>query len=258
MSLPKSALRVDENITDTKEMVHTGWGWALKCRYHQQQLHWWFPSPSLLLPTAAAGLSSLAWNLTEIPFLSVRGGSGAPSAEPSAQAPGNVSPGMYQGHLARPRAHPPGESSQIWLPPLCAPILPPCPLLLHWLFSGVKMTQEPSPIMAHLVPKGQLCVVSVLFLSILSPFRLLCLWPSRGFFSHKYSLSALDASFCHQTHTFCPFSQQSHDLQVTGSTKIGEVLSLSSASTQFPALLMLCAQGQVKRSPTEKIILSLW
>lgn len=90
------------------------------------------------------------------------------------------------------------------------------------------------------------------------PFRLLYLLLSRGVFSHKYSLSALDTSFCYLTHTFCPFSQQSHDLQVIFSTKIGEALSLSSASTQFPALLMLCAWGQVRMSSTEKIFLSLW
>lgn len=148
-------------------------------------------------------------DLTEIPLLTVRGGSGAPCAESNALAPGNVTPGLYQGHWARPRVHPPGECSQVGLPPLCASILPPCPLLLHWLFSG---GQDDTWAFSNHSPsrsKGQLCVVPVLFLSILSPFLSgcsICCY-HMGFFSHKYSLSALDASFCCQTHTFCPFSQ---------------------------------------------------
>lgn len=220
---------------------------------------WGFPSPSLLLSTTAAGFSSLVWKLSEVSFVTDRGGSGAASAESSALTPGNASPGLYQGHLVRTRVHPPAKCSQMRLPAFCAPILSPCPLLLHWLFSGVKITHERSLTVASHSKWTVVCCFCILPIYPFSfSFRLLYLLLSRGFFSHKYSLSALDACFCYRSHTFCPFSQQSHDLQVIYSTKIGEVLSLSSASAQFPALLMLCARGQNKMSSTEKKFLSLW
>lgn len=173
----KSALRVDANITDTKGNC-SHWLWV-NTGTTSSSSSWWFqsPSPSLLLAPAAAGLSSLDGKLPGISFLTNRGGSGAPLAESNALTPGNISPRLYQGHLARTRVHPPRKFSQVEqmrLPPFCASSLSLCPLLLHWLFSGVKMTQEPSLILPHLVTNGQLCVFIVFFLFILAPFLSSC------------------------------------------------------------------------------------
>lgn len=175
---------------------------------------WWFqsPSPSLLLAPAAAGLSSLDGKLPGISFLTNRGGSGAPLAESNALTPGNISPRLYQGHLARTRVHPPRKFSQVEqmrLPAFCASILSPCPLLLHWLFSE---GQDDTGTYSNLAPSRSkwtvvccFCVLPIYPCSF--SFKLLYLLLSRGAFSHKYSLSALDTSFCYQSHPFCPFSQ---------------------------------------------------
>lgn len=228
-----------------KGITHVGSGWALKHRYQQHQLHQRFPCPSFLLRTLQPGLGTL-WNFLckrqrrlWSTFCTVQC-SDSWKCFPDCSGAFGQNQGSPWGKWGFPLS----------VPPSCLP------LLLHWPFSGLKMTHEPSPIMAHLVVSC-FCIPPIYLFSF--SFRLLYLLLSHGgFFSHKYSLSALDTSFCHQSHTFCPFSQQSHDLQVISSTEIGEVLSLSSASTQFPALLMLCAQGQVKMSSTEKIFLSLW
>lgn len=221
----KSALRDDEDIPETKG----------NCS------HWLWVSTEIQVPAAPAPagdfhahpssleLSSLAWKLWNL-FCKDRGGSGAPSAQSSALAPGNVSQ-IVLGHLARTRVHPGAKEASPFLCLHPASILPPScpPLLLLWLFSGSRWHMnllQSWPI--------SLCAVSVFLLSILSPFLSGC--SHMEFFSHKYSLSALDTSFCHQSHTFCPFSQQSHDLQVISSTKIGEVLSfLSQHPVSSPA-----------------------
>lgn len=256
----KSALGVDKSITDTKEIAHTGCGWTLEYRYHQPQLQLGVSIPIPIPPAVPCCCRTLQRGL-ETPWNLFGNRQGRLRSTFSSDS-WNVSLGLFQGHLARTRVHPPGKCSQVEqmrLPPFCASILSPCPLLLHWLFSG---GQDDTGTFSNRAPsRSKWTVVCFCILPIYPhsfSFRLLYLLLSRGFFSHKYSLSALDSSFCYQSHPFCPFSQQSHDLQVIYSTKIGEVLSLPPASTQFPALLMLCAQGQVKMSSTEKIFLSLW
>lgn len=129
---------------------------------------WWFPSPSLLLSTLQPGLET-HWN----PFSNSQRRLWSTFCRVQCFGSWKCFPGLYQGHFARTRVHPLGECSQggkwgfhLSVPPSCLPV----PSSSTDFSLGVKMTHEPSLIMAHLVPKGQLCVVSVLFLSILSPF----------------------------------------------------------------------------------------
>lgn len=105
----KSALRDDEDIPETKG----------NCS------HWLWVSTEIQVPAAPAPagdfhahpssleLSSLAWKLWNL-FCKDRGGSGAPSAQSSALAPGNVSQ-IVLGHLARTRVHPGAKEASPFL-----------------------------------------------------------------------------------------------------------------------------------------------
>lgn len=105
-----------------------------------------------------------------------RQGSGATSAESYRSESSQRlwgSPGLEQGWLARTKVHPSGKCSkeeQMKLPPFCTSTLFPVPSSSTDFSLRVKMTPEPSLIMAYLVPNGQLCVDSVFFLSTLSTF----------------------------------------------------------------------------------------
>lgn len=161
------------------------------------------PTPPAVSGTTAAGFSSLVWKLSEVYF--VTDGQWATPAEPHCSSSGNIYGALLvctRGGWPEPKSSflVSGPKKSIWgfrfsVPPHYFPVPSSSTGCLE-----VKMTPKPSLIMAYLLPNGQLYVVSVFFLSIPSTFlsgSSICCY--HMFFSHKYSLSAPDITFCYRS-----------------------------------------------------------
>jgi len=143
---------------------------------HQLQSAMTLPTPPAVSITAAAGFSSLVWKLSEACFVTDSRGFGATSAEsycsnswnPYAALP-VCSRTVDQNQGSTLLVSAPKRSKWGFNLSVLPHYFPVCSSSTDFSLE-VKMTPEPSLTVAFLIPNGQLCVVSVFFLSILSTF----------------------------------------------------------------------------------------